>query len=275
MLSVGAGGVRGVLEGEPGYPGDLAAILKGGQSALMMAHARLRRGPAIDMGAVMLLPPIPNPGKIVCVGANYATALSEDEPLPPYPVLFARYATSLVGHQCPLIRPRVSTQLDYEGELAVVVGRRGRHIATESALDHVAGYSIFNDGSVRDYQAKSRLWTAGKNFDATGAFGPVFVTADELPAGGRDLTLETRLNGEVVQRATTSEMIFDVARLILLLSEVMTLEPGDVLVTGTPAGVGARRDPPRFMTAGDVCEVEIGRIGTLQNQVSDEDGVPT
>jgi 2-keto-4-pentenoate hydratase/2-oxohepta-3-ene-1,7-dioic acid hydratase in catechol pathway len=179
-------------------------------------------------------------------------------------------ATTLVGHNQPLIRPKLSGDFDYEGEMVVVVGRRGRHIPKKKALGYVAGYSIFNEGSIRDYQFKTPQWTVGKNFDGTGGFGPDFVTADELPKGAKGLRIQTRLNGQVVQDANTNDMIFDVADLVSIASESMTLEPGDVIVSGTPSGVGAFRKPPLWMKAGDVCEVEIEGIGTLSNPIKNE-----
>jgi len=181
--------------------------------------------------------------------------------------VFARFASSLIGHGADMIVPRVSRDLDYEGELAAIIGVGGRDILEADALAHVAGYAIFNDGSIRDFQHKTPQWTVGKNFDGTGAFGPEFVTADELPPGAKGLMLQTRLNGKVVQRASTDEMIFSVANLVCILSEAMTLEPGDVIVTGTPAGIGAARKPPLYMRDGDVCEVEIEKLGILENPV--------
>lgn len=265
------GGYRGLLEGEPGYPGDLGAILAEGGGRLAAAHDRLLGGHEVDLDAVTLLPPFPNPGKILCVGLNYMDHSAESGFEPPtYPTLFGRFASGLIGHGAAMVRPTVSTQLDYEGELVAVIGRGGRHIPLESALDHVAGYSIFNDGSIRDYQFKAPQWTVGKNFDDTGAFGPVFVTADELPPGAKGLKLETRLNGQTVQSASTDDMIFDVASLVSILSEAMTLLPGDVIVAGTPSGVGLARKPQLFMKPGDVCEVEIERIGILRNPIVDE-----
>ena len=211
------------------------------------------------------------PQKIVCVGLNYADHAKESPyEQPTYPALFCRFNSTLVGHGAPIMRPRVSEQLDYEGELVVIIGKRGRHITADRALEHVAGYSIFNDASVRDYQFKSPQWTAGKNFDATGAFGPGFVTADDLPAGARGLRLQTRLNGQTVQDATTGDMLFDVVSLITIISEAMTLEVGDVIVSGTPAGVGFARKPPLWMKQGDVCEVEIEGLGVLRNPIVDE-----
>jgi 2-keto-4-pentenoate hydratase/2-oxohepta-3-ene-1,7-dioic acid hydratase in catechol pathway len=202
---------------------------------------------------------------------NYQDHADENKLKPQtHPTFFARFTSSLLGHQQPILRPTVSDTLDFEGELAAVIGKPGRHIPVEKALDHVAGYSIFNDASVREYQSRGQQWTLGKNFDNTGAFGPEFVTADELPRGAAGLKLATRLNGATVQSANTSELIFDVATLISRLSEVTTLETGDVIVTGTPAGIGFFRDPKLYMKPGDVCEVEIEGLGTLRNPIQDE-----
>jgi 2-keto-4-pentenoate hydratase/2-oxohepta-3-ene-1,7-dioic acid hydratase in catechol pathway len=184
-------------------------------------------------------------------------------------VIFVRFADSLVGHEQPLIRPRVSEHYDYEGELAVVVGTRARHVSRANALEHVAGYSCFNDGSVRDYQRHGLQWTPGKNFHRSGSFGPWLVTADEQP-DPRQLRLRTLLNGEVVQNESVAELCFDVPQLIEYCSTWTQLEPGDVIVTGTPGGVGAGRTPPLWMKAGDSVEVEISGLGTLRNRVHDE-----
>ena len=184
-------------------------------------------------------------------------------------VLFHRFPSSWVGHGQPLIRPHVSTQFDYEGELVVVIGKAGRYIGKARALEHVGGYSLFNDGSIRDYQFKSAQWMMGKNFDRSGSFGPDLVTPDELPAGAAGLKLQTRLNGQVLQEANTRDMIFDVATLVSVCSEPFALQPGDIIIAGTPAGVGFARKPPIFMKAGDVCEVEIEGVGLLSNPVID------
>lgn len=266
-----AGGLRGLRTTDAGFPGMLETLVALDPAGLAAAAAALRAGHAIDANAIDWLPPLSRPGKIVCVGLNYADHTAESGfKQPDYPTLFARFQTSLVGHGAPVVRPRVSEQFDYEGELVAVVGKGGRHIPRATALDHVFGWSVFNDVSVRDYQFKSPQWTMGKNFDATGAFGPFLVTADEVPAGGRGLTLETRLNGTVVQHATTDDLVFDVASLIAVVSEGITLEPGDLIVTGTPSGVGAARKPPLWMKPGDVCEVEIAGVGLLVNRVVDE-----
>jgi len=208
------------------------------------------------------------PPKILCIGLNYLDHARETGlPIPDYPIVFARYPSSVVGHKEPLRLPRESDNFDYEGELAVVIGRQGRSIGEGDALSYVAGYSVFNEGSIRDYQFRSSQWTMGKNFDCTGAMGPALVTRDEVAQGPGNLRIKTELNGQVVQDSSTSEMIFGVERLIADLSEVMTLEAGDVIVTGTPPGVGIGRKPPLFMKSGDTCTVEIERVGLLSNTV--------
>lgn len=259
---------RGLFYGEQGLA-PLEAVIASGEGALKTLGATLREaGRALDETEMVFLPPLRQPPKIICVGLNYRDHSAESEyEQPAYPTLFGRFATSLVGHGQPIIRPTLSEQLDYEGELAAVIGRGGRHIRVEDAMQHVCGWSIFNDASIRDYQFKSPQWTMGKNFDGTGAFGPAFVTADELPEGARGLRLQTRLNGTVVQSASTSDMVFDVATQIAVISEGITLQPGDVIVTGTPAGVGLARKPPLWMKPGDVVEVEVERIGVLRNPV--------
>jgi len=274
----------GVLRGEdavvdldqaqPGLPRDLPTLLHQGEAGMRRVAEAAGRASAsitLPLAGLRLLPPVPAPGKIVCLGLNYADHAAEGgHARPDYPALFLRCASSLVAHGDPIVRPRCSSRLDYEAELAVVIGRGGRHIRTEDALGHVAGYACFNDGSVRDYQTRTAQWTIGKNFDGTGAFGPAFVTADELPPGARGLRIRCRLNGQVMQDASTSDMLFPVAETIALLSECMTLETGDVIVTGTPSGVGHVRKPPVWMKDGDVVEVEIEGVGVLRNPVRDE-----
>jgi acylpyruvate hydrolase len=269
-LEVGDGRWAGLTSGDAAFPGFIGQLLAQGGDALKRAAEHLRRGPEIDIGAVDVLPPLRHPPKIICVGLNYADHTSESPyAQPDYPTLFGRFNSSLIGHGQPIVRPLVSDQLDYEGELVAVIGSGGRHIAKARALDHVAGWSVFNDASIRDYQFKTPQWTVGKNFDNTGAFGPTFVTADELPSGAVGLALETRLNGAVVQAASTRDMIFDVATLISTLSEAITLEPGDLIVTGTPAGVGFGRKPQLWMKPGDIVEVEVEGLGVLRNPVVD------
>ena len=262
------GAFKGLRRGDAGFPGSLTEIIASGLAGLKAAAARLLAGQDIALDAVELLPPLPAPPKIICIGLNYVEHSTESGfAVPSYPTVFARFSSSLIGHGAPMIRPKLSDQLDFEGELVAVIGKGGRNIAKASALDHVIGYSVFNDGSIRDYQFKSPQWTVGKNFDDTGAFGPAFVSADELPAGAKGLKIETRLNGETVQSASTDAMIFDVASLVAILSEAMTLQTGDIIVTGTPSGVGVARKPPLFMKPGDVCEVEVERVGLLRNPI--------
>jgi 2-keto-4-pentenoate hydratase/2-oxohepta-3-ene-1,7-dioic acid hydratase in catechol pathway len=226
---------------------------------------------AADFGLdeVAFAPVIPDAAaKILCVGINYIPHIKEmGRERPERPVIFVRFGDSIVGHRRPLLAPRESEQFDYEGELAVVIGKRARRIGRESALDYVAGYSCFNDGSVRDYQRHASQFTPGKNFHASGAFGPWLVTTDEIP-DPRKLALTTRLNGAVMQHESVGELCFDVPQLIEYCSTWAQLEPGDVIVTGTPGGVGAGRKPPVWMKSGDSVEVEISGIGTLQNPVA-------
>ncbi len=261
----------GILDGD-----HIEAIAATSLEALLARGVDLAVQPATTghryrLADVTLLPPLVKPPKILCVGLNYTDHTKESEyEQPAYPTLFLRVATSLIAHEQPMQRPLCSDSLDYEGELAVVIGKGGKHIALDAALDHVAGYSIFNDGSVREYQFKTPQWTVGKNFDGTGAFGPALVTPDELPLGAKGLRLETRVNGTVVQSADTSDMVFDVATLISVISEAITLEPGDVIVAGTPAGIGWARSPRLLLRDGDRLEVSIEKLGVLSNTVRDE-----
>lgn len=234
----------------------------------LVGAVQRRPGPVLDRGTLALRPPVPNPGKIICIGLNYVDHAKEGgHAIPEYPAVFLRTRTSLSAPDAPMVLPPSSEKLDYEAELAIVIGRGGSRISEADALRHVAGYSCFNDGSLRDYQRKSSQWTMGKNFDSTGGFGPELVTPDEVAPGAHGLRITSRLNGKVMQDGNTADMIFSVARIIAIASEVMTLEPGDVIATGTPAGVGYARKPPVFMKSGDVCEVEIEGIGTLRNPI--------
>ena len=267
-----AGEVIDLASATPGFPTDIGDLLRadpcGLRSVSGAAHPRAKRLP---LSRVRFLPPTQNPGKIVCLGLNYVDHAAEGgQARPVYPVVFFRASTSLVAHEAPLIRPVCSDQLDFEGELVAIVGRRARHVPRERGLSVIAGYSVFNDASIRDYQFRTHQWTMGKNFDGTGGFGPGFVPMEDLPAGAAGLRLETRLNGEVVQSADTGDMIFDVAETVALISECLTLEPGDLLVMGTPGGVGAARSPPLWMKPGDVCEVEIEGVGLLRNPIEQE-----
>jgi 2-keto-4-pentenoate hydratase/2-oxohepta-3-ene-1,7-dioic acid hydratase in catechol pathway len=248
------------------YP-DLRALLAGNALAQAQKIAKAAKRSDLKTGKVAFLPVIPNPGKIVCVGLNYEehrveTGRDKTE----NPALFLRVAESQVAHNQPILMPAESTQLDFEGEIAVVIGRRGRRISEQNSWKHIAGYACYNDGSVRDWQRHTLQWTAGKNFARTGGFGPWMVTRDEIK-DDEELTLETRLNGEVMQHATTAQMIHRIPRLIHYISTFTPLEPGDVIVTGTPGGVGARRNPPVWMKPGDTVEVEISKVGVLVNTI--------
>ena len=262
-------GWHGLTQREDGFPGTLPELIAQGADLLRIGRS-LGQSRAIDLNAARLLPPVPVPPKILCVGLNYDDHLEESGlKKPAYPEIFARFATSLIPHQEPIRRPRESIALDYEAELAVVIGKPGRRIPQEQALDHVAGYSLFNDASVRDFQLRTPQWTMGKNFDGTGSFGPWLVTPDAVPPGASGLRIQGRLNGRVMQDSRTDLLIFSVPALIEMISTAMTLERGDVIITGTPGGVGAARKPPVFMQPGDIFEVEIEGLGVLTNPVQD------
>jgi acylpyruvate hydrolase len=217
--------------------------------------------------------PIQARHKVICVGLNYAAHAREGgNAIPDYPALFLRTRESMLAAQEAIIRPHVSEKFDYEAELMVIMGKTARYVTEADALEYVFGYSIFNDGSVRDYQRKGAQWTPGKNFDQTGAVGPVVTTADALPAGAHGLDIACRLNGVTMQSSNTSDMIFSVARTIAIVSEFTTLNPGDMIAMGTPSGVGYPRNPPVFMKPGDVVEVEIEGIGILVNTIADDNG---
>lgn len=259
---------RGASEEARSFPGKLDDLVKQGREALDAAAAVMLDQPVVDLDKVRFLTPLASPPKIICVGLNYRDHSQESGfEQPEYPTLFARFNTSIIAHDAPMLHSSLSDTLDFEGELVAVIGKGGSRITREHALSHVLGYSIFNDGSVREYQFKSPQWMVGKNFDGTGAFGPWLVTADELPPGARGLKLETRLNGQTVQSANTNDMVFDIESLIVTLSAAITLEAGDLIVAGTPSGIGHAREPRLYMKPGDVCEVEIERIGLLRNRI--------
>lgn len=237
---------------------------------LAQASALVNEKPDYAFDAVEHAPVIPNPDKIICVGLNYHAHVEETgRTETTNPVLFARYAGSQIGHNAALIKPLESDEFDYEGELAVIIGKEGRRISEADALSYIAGYSCYNDGSVRDWQKHTHQFMPGKTFAGTGAFGPWMVTADEIPDPSK-LHLQTRLNGQIVQDTDVSLLITSVERLVSYCSTILPLLPGDVIVSGTPGGVGARRNPPLWMKNGDICEVEISGIGTLSNPVKDE-----
>jgi acylpyruvate hydrolase len=262
------GGFGGLFQDETGCPSDLEQLI-GGHADLSLAARALACGTAIDPEAVQLLLPLPNPGKIICIGLNYVDHSAEvGIALPDYPTVFAHFSSSLTGQAAPAAVPRQSIQFDYEGGLAAVIGQGGRNISREQARDHVAGYSIFNDITVRDYQFRNPQWTIGKNFDSTGVFGPAFVTADALPPGFKGLDLTTRLSGEVVQHALITAMVVDVGTLVSLLIHVFPLSLGDMIVTGTPSGIGMSGKPPLWMKPSDVGEVEILSLGVLRTPIT-------
>jgi 2-keto-4-pentenoate hydratase/2-oxohepta-3-ene-1,7-dioic acid hydratase in catechol pathway len=279
---VGPDGPRlGVVEGDrvidltavdSTAPRDLRTVLRAGrlpelERLALDAPPSARR--ALDKLQLGL--PVPCPGKVFCLGLNYRDHVDEGPfERQEYPAFFMRGATSLVAHGEPIIRPEASVALDYEAELAVIIGRRARHLRTEDCAEVIAGYTCFNDGSVRDYQQHTLQWTVGKNFDRTGALGPALVTPDELPPFATGLRIQCRLNGEIVQDSSTDRMIFSVPEVLVYLTAAATLYPGDVVVMGTPAGVGMSRDPQLWMKDGDVVEVEIEAVGTLVNDVKDE-----
>ncbi|MEI7495689.1 MAG: fumarylacetoacetate hydrolase family protein [Betaproteobacteria bacterium] len=257
----------------PELPRNLKDLIStpGGLAAADAAARKAPTSAVQSISAVTMLPLIPNPGKIVCMGLNYADHAKEGgNARPEFPSFFLRGNSSMVGHNQPIVRPKASTQLDYEAELAVIIGKKARHLTADNALDCIAGYSCFNDGSIRNYQRKSSQWTIGKNFDGTGPFGPCLVTPDELPPGAAGLRIQSRLNGKVMQDANTDVFLWNVVEALRIITECMTLEPGDVIITGTPAGVGYARTPPVWMAPGDICEIEVEGVGILSNPIVDE-----
>lgn len=250
------------------YPTLRSALAAGtlDEIAQVAAHTNA----SVPLDHIVFLPVIPDPGKIFCVGHNYeAHRIETQREKTEHPLIFTRVAESQTGHQQPMVVPPESNQLDYEGEIAVIIGTTGRRISQAKAWQHVAGYSAYNDGSIRDWQRHSIQFTPGKNFTATGGFGPWMVTRGEI-ADGEELTLQTRLNGEVMQQTTTEMMIFRIPELIEYISTFTTLQPGDVIVTGTPGGVGAKRTPPVWMKPGDRVEIEVGKVGVLVNSIMAE-----
>jgi 2-keto-4-pentenoate hydratase/2-oxohepta-3-ene-1,7-dioic acid hydratase in catechol pathway len=258
----------GVIDATSQYPTLKAALAADGLAKVAAWAAGRKADAALD--AIAFLPTIPDPGKVWCCGLNYHEHVKETgREVTEQPTFFTRWADAQAGHDQPMLRPRESVQFDYEGEIAVVIGRGGRRIAQADGARHIAGYACFNDGSIRDWQRHTTQFAPGKNFWRSGALGPWMVTADEIPFG-TSMTLVTRLNGTELQRATTEMMIHSIARQIAYVSSVAPLEPGDVIVTGTPGGVGAKRTPPLWMKAGDVVEIEIDKVGVLRNTIADD-----
>jgi 2-keto-4-pentenoate hydratase/2-oxohepta-3-ene-1,7-dioic acid hydratase in catechol pathway len=258
----------------PMLPISLRQLLEMGPTVLTAVEQAARHPNATryERAGVKLLPPIPDPPKIICMGLNYIDHAKESgAPIPKEPVLFSKYATALIGHDDAIVLPRVSSEVDYEAELVIVVGKRGRHISAEQAMDYVAGYTIGHDVSARDWQLKKdgKQWMVGKTFDTFAPTGPVLVTKDEVPDPHR-LAIRLRLNGEIMQNSNTSQMIFSVRATLAYLSQVFTLQAGDLIFTGTPPGVGFARKPPVYLKPGDVAEVEIEGLGILRNPVVQE-----
>jgi len=258
-------------------PADLRQVLAQGNGDLKPLADVAKRAPAsarVPLKGIKYAQPVANPGKIICMGLNYLDHVKEGnykDNIPKYQSIFFRVLTSMAAHGQPLIRPKTSIQFDYEAELVVIIGKRARHLTLENAVDCIAGYSCGMEGSIREYQRHTTQWGMGKNFDQTGSVGPWMVTADELPRGAKGLKIESRLNGNMMQSSNTDSFMFPVAESLVYLTEGMTLEPGDILFTGTPSGVGhARKPEPVWMKAGDTIEVEIEKVGTLSNPIDDE-----
>jgi acylpyruvate hydrolase len=281
----GAGLRLGVVEGDqvidlqavdPKLPADLREVLEKMDGDLAPIGDLAKRAPATarrPLNGLKFALPVARPGKIVCLGLNYLDHVKEGRyasDIPKFPTIFLRCLTSLAPHLAPLIRPLASETFDYEAELVAIIGKRAKHLTVATAVSCIAGYSCFNEGSIREFQRRTTQWDIGKNFDQTGGFGPWMVTADELPPGGKGLKIESRVNGKVMQSDNTSNMMFPVAETIADITQAMTLEPGDLLVTGTPSGVGHARKPPAWMRDGDVCEIEIEGVGLLRNPIADE-----
>lgn len=255
---------------DPRLPTEMVEFLAGGQSMRTLAEeisTQAKADDELELSAIKLRAPVPRPGKIICIGLNYRDHAAESNmPIPEYPTIFSKYANSVVGPGEPIVIPRVSDQVDYEGELAFVVGRRARYVPERDALEYVAGYMAFNDVSARDFQMRTSQWTIGKTFDTFAPTGPALVTADEIP-NPHNLDIRVTIGAEVLQASNTSNLIFPVPDLVAYLSQAMTLEPGDIVATGTPSGVGFARNPPRFLQPGDVVRVEIEGLGVLENPV--------
>jgi acylpyruvate hydrolase len=261
---------------DPTIPNDLAAVLVRGNGDLAPLAEIAKRAPASarrPLAGLRFALPVARPGKIICLGLNYLDHVKEGPNaanVPKFPTLFMRGLNSVVPHLQPLIRPKVSETFDYEAELVAVIGKRAKHMTPENAISCVAGWTCANEGSIREFQRHTTQWHAGKNFDHSGSLGPWIVTADALPPGGKGLKIESRVNGKVMQSDNTSNMMFPVAETIAYTTQGITLEPGDLLLTGTPSGVGHARKPPAWMRHGDVCEIEIEGIGILRNLIEDE-----
>ena len=257
-----------LLQADASLPGSVRAILEAGPASLEKAAAAAQTSSfLIEPSAVKLAAPVPNPQKILCIGLNYADHAAEaNQPLPEYPIVFCKYSNTLIGSGDAIVLPKVTDQVDYEAEFGFVIGKQARYVSEEDAMAYVAGYLPINDVSARDYQTRTSQWTMGKTFDTFGPMGPALVTADEVP-DPHNLAIRLWIGDETLQDSSTQQLIFNVPRLIADLSEVMTLEPGDIVSTGTPPGVGAARTPQRFLRAGDTVNIEIEKLGILSNPV--------
>jgi len=257
-------------------PADVADWLRGPEGDLQTLGAIAHGAPRsarLPLAGITYALPVARPNKVVCLGLNYMKHVKEGryaDDVPKYPTIFFRCMTSFTPHMSDMIRPQVSETFDYEAELAVVIGRRSKHLTMNNALDSVAAYTCANEGTIREFQRRTTQWDMGKNFDLSGSLGPWLVTADELPPGGRGLKIECRLNGQVMQSDNTDNMMFPLRETLVAITEGITLEPGDIVLTGTPSGVGHARKPPVWMRNGDVCEVEIEGVGVLRNRIADE-----
>jgi acylpyruvate hydrolase len=280
-------GVRlGVIDGDnvvdlqavdANVPANLAEVLRRINGDLSSIGALAKKASASarhPLDGLKYALPVAHPGKIICLGLNYLDHVKEGpqrDNIPKFPSIFFRVLTSMVPHGQPIVRPKESIQLDYEAEMVAIIGKRAKHLSMSNAVDCIAGYSCANEGSVREFQRHTTQWGMGKNFDRTGGFGPWMVTADEVPPGGKGLKIMSRLNGRTMQSDNTDNMMFPLAETLVYLTRGMTLEPGDVILTGTPSGVGhARKPEPVWMKAGDTCEIEIEKVGVLRNPIADE-----
>jgi len=280
------GGLRlGIVEGDQvvdlqavdsKVPADLGAALAAHNGDVAPLADIAKRAPAAARRPLKGLKfglPVARPGKILCLGLNYLDHVKEGpnrDNIPKFPTIFMRCLTSMVPHEQAIVRPKASEQLDYEAEMMLIVGKRAKHLTMENATSCVAGYACSNEGSVREFQRKTTQWDMGKNFDKTGGFGPWMITADEVPPGGKGLKIQTRLNGNTLQSDNTDNMMFPVAEMLVYITQGITLEPGDIIITGTPSGVGFARKPPIFMKGGDTCEIDIEGVGVLVNPIEDE-----
>ncbi|MGH6768633.1 MAG: fumarylacetoacetate hydrolase family protein [Xanthobacteraceae bacterium] len=261
---------------DPKVSSNLADVLAQTNGNLSSLGDLAKRAPAsarMPLNGLKFALPVARAGKLICLGLNYMEHVKEGfnrDNVPKFPTIFMRCQTSLVPHKQAILRPKVTETLDYEAEMVVVIGKRAKHLTMDNAYSCIAGYSVFNEGSAREFQRKTTQWDMGKNFDKTGGFGPWMVTADEVPPGGKGLKIQTRLNGQTMQSDNTDNMMFPVAETLVYVSQGMTLEPGDVIITGTPSGVGFARKPPVWMKDGDTCEVDIEGVGVLVNPIADE-----